>query len=569
MLWNLYIENIAVAKQLEIQFEDGFSVITGKTGAGKSIILDSILLLCGAKNARELIRSGEDRASVSGIFRPSESALKKLSELGYPADENGEIHIVRQISSDGRSTVKINRKPSPLSALREISEVLLEIQTQSERSSLEDKSTYLPLLDVFSETEAEMAEYSEKYEALTATLDEISELKSAMTERETMLDVLRYQKKEIESAKLTADDEEERLQKLRTKLRSIERVSKYSSLVTRALASSEKGATAAYLLEKAEAALMQLSDVVEDAEEMAARLSNYRYEIIDIAERVHDAMDTDGISNPEEKLTQIESRLSQLDRLKKKYGDSITEIKQRKQEITDKIAALEEGDVRLDELKRKQEKLTAEATAAAKKISEKRILAADKLSGEIIANLKFLDMPKVRFKISVTPKRLPSGGYALTPTGFDDVDFLISVNSGEDIQSISKVSSGGELSRITLAIKTVLADYSGAGTLIFDEIDTGVSGGTAERIGIMLEKLSHSAQIISITHSPQIASIAKHHLLVTKNEQNDRTESTVSEIFADERISEIARIIGGISVTEKQNAAAREMLVKYDNYSKK
>ena len=162
MLWNLYIENIAVAKQLEIQFEDGFSVITGKTGAGKSIILDSILLLCGAKNARELIRSGEERASVSGIFRPSESAQRKLSDLGYPADENGEIQIVRQITSDGRSAVKINRKPAPLSVLREISEALLEIQTQSERSSLEDKSTYLPLLDTFSENEAEFAAYREK-----------------------------------------------------------------------------------------------------------------------------------------------------------------------------------------------------------------------------------------------------------------------------------------------------------------------------------------------------------------------------------------------------------------------
>ncbi len=567
MLWNLYIENIAVAKQLEIQFDDGFSVITGKTGAGKSIILDSILLLCGAKNARELIRSGEERASVSGIFRPSESEMKKLSDMGYPADENGEIQIVRQITSDGRSAVKINRKPAPLSALKEISPILLEIQTQSERSSLEDKSTYLPLLDSFADNEAERMAYSEKYASLTATLDEIRELKAAMTERETMLDVLRYQKKEIDSAKLTADDEEEKLLKLRTKLKSIERVSKYSSLVSRALASSEKGATAAYLLEKAEAALMQLSDVVEDAEEMAAKLANYRYEIIDIAERVSDAMDTDGIANPEEKLTQIESRLSQIDRLKKKYGSTIAEIKQKKQEIADKIAALEEGDVRLDELKRKLQRITTEATEAARKISEKRISAADTLSAEIVKNLKFLDMPKVRFKISVTPRRDSAGEYSFKADGYDDVDFLISVNSGEDIASIAKVSSGGELSRITLAIKTVLADRNGAGTLIFDEIDTGVSGGTAERIGIMLEKLSHSAQIISITHSPQIASIAKHHLLVTKNEANERTESTVSEIFADERIAEIARIIGGISITEKQNAAAREMLVKYDNYN--
>ncbi len=567
MLWNLYIENIAVAKQLDIQLDEGFSVITGKTGAGKSIIIDSILLLCGAKNARELIRSGEERATVSGIFRCSESQQKRLAEIGYSADENGEIQLTRQISADGRSTVKINRRTAPLSALRDISSVLIETQTQSERNSLEDSSSYLPLLDLFSDSVAEREVYLESYRRLTSVREEIRELKAAMAERETMLDVLRYQKKEIDSARLTADDEEERLLKLRAKLKGAEKVSKYSGIVSRALTYSEKGVTAVYLLEKAEAALTQLSDVIEDAEEMTARLANYRYDIIDIAERVRDAVDSDSLSNPEEKLTQIESRLSLLDRLKKKYGSDISEIKKKKAEITAKISALEEGDLRLSELEREEAKLISEAAQLAETVSQKRRLAADRLSADIVKSLRFLDMPKVRFKISVTSRKDASGGPVFRPDGCDEVDFLISVNTGEEMQSIGKVSSGGELSRITLAIKTVLADKNAAGTVIFDEIDTGVSGGTAERIGIMLDKLANNAQIISVTHSPQIASIAKHHLLVTKNEQNERTESTISEISGNERIEEIARIIGGISVTEKQLDAAREMLLKYDNYT--
>ncbi len=566
MLWNLYIENIAVAKQLEIQFDEGFSVITGKTGAGKSIIIDSILLLCGAKSAKELIRSGEERATVSGIFRCSEDECKRLETIGYPADENGEIQITRQIGSDGRSAVKVNRRSAPLSALREISEILIEIQTQSERNSIEDKASYIPLLDSFADNVEERTAYLEVYRKLTAVRESIRELRSAMSERETMLDVLRYQKKEIDSAKLTADDEEERLIKLRTKLKSAEKISKYSNIVSRALTYSEKGATAVYLLEKAEAALMQLSEVAPEAEEMAARLSNYRYDMIDIAERIRDAVDVEGISNPDEKLTQIESRLSQLERLKRKYGSDITEIKKKRAELAERIASLEEGDLRLTELAREEEMLAREAAEKAETVSLKRRAAADKLSADIIHSLKFLDMPKVRFKISVTTERNTAGEYIFKSDGYDDVDFLISVNSGEDMGSVGKVSSGGELSRITLAIKAVLAERNESGTIIFDEIDTGVSGGTAEKIGIMLDRLSKNAQIISITHSPQIASIAKHHLLVTKHEENDRTESTVSEISGDGRIAEIARIIGGISVTEKQIAASREMLTKYDNY---
>ncbi|MBQ8188097.1 MAG: DNA repair protein RecN [Clostridia bacterium] len=561
MLWNLYIENIAVAKQLEIPFREGFTVITGQTGAGKSIIIDSLLLLCGAKNGRELIRSGEERAVVSAIFGCTEQAAGRLSQLGYPPDENGELEVSRTINADGRSTAKIGRKTVPISALKEVSAVLLGIQTQSERSAFADKATYPALLDAFADTDAELMEYGAAYEKLTDVRSQLAELKKAMNEREMMLDILRYQKKEIDAAKFTADDEEERLIRLRTKLKSIERVAKYSAVVTKSLAHSEKGVTAAYLIERAENALSQLTDVVEGADEMVAKLTEYRYELIDIAERVSDALGDD-MDNPAEKLTQVESRLSVIERLEKKYGATIPEIKVKRAEIAKRIADLEEGDIRLTELQHEEQKCIEHAAELAKKLSEKRQSAAVRLSEEIITSLRFLDMPKVRFRISVTPMHDASGGYVFRHDGFDDVDFLISVNTGEDMQSLGRVSSGGELSRITLAVKTALAGKNDSGTLIFDEIDAGVSGGTSERIGIMLDKLAENAQVISVTHSPQIASIAACHLLIQKKETDGRTESSVHEITGDERTAEIARIIGGINVTEKQIAAAREMLTK-------
>jgi len=559
MLWNLYIENIAVAKQLEISFREGFTVITGQTGAGKSIIIDSLLLLCGAKNGRELIRSGEEKAVVSAIFGCTEQASEKLCELGYPADENGELEISRIINADGRSTAKIGRKTVPISALKEVSSLLLGIQTQSERNAFAEKSTYPVLLDAFADTAEERRAYAEAYEKLSAVRTQLEDLKKAMSEREMMLDILRYQKKEIDSAKFTADDEEERLIRLRTRLKSIERVAKYSGVVTKSLAHSEKGVTAAYLIERAENALSQLTDVVEGADEMVQKLTEYRYELIDIAERVRDALGDD-IDNPAEKLTQVESRLSLIERLEKKYGATIPEIKAKRAEISSRIADLEEGDIRLTELQREEEKCIASAASAAGLLSEKRQKAAGILAEEIISSLRYLDMPKVRFRISVTPMHDATGGYVFRQDGFDDVDFLISVNTGEDMQSLGRVSSGGELSRITLAVKTAMAEKNDSGTLIFDEIDAGVSGSTSERIGIMLNRLAENAQVISVTHSPQIASIAGCHLLIQKNESDGRTESSVHEITGEERTAEIARIIGGINVTEKQLAAAREML---------
>ena len=561
MLSNLSIENIAVAKRIDVPLCGGFTVITGKTGAGKSVLISSLLLLCGAKNGREMLRTGEERAQVSAIFSCSPAEGQKLTELGAPPDENGEIELSRVIASDGRSTAKINRRTVPLSVLKDAAGVLLSIQTQNERSDFADKSNYVSLLDSFADDAEECEAYGKLYASLTELNGKIAAHREAMRERDMMLDILRYQKKEIDAAKLSADDEEDRLIRLRNKLRSLEKVTKYSSLVIKVLAESEKGATASYLIERAENALGQLSGVLEGADELSARLAECRYEIIDVAERVRDALDPGEIGDPAEKLTQIEARLSLLEKLERKYGATIPEIKAKRAEIAEKIAALEDGDFRLAKLEEERDALVSQASEAAAKLREKRTQAAQRLSREILESLRFLDMPKVRFRIAVTPLK-EKGADVFRSDGADDVDFLISVNAGEDLASLGKVSSGGELSRITLAVKTAFAGKNDSGTLIFDEIDTGVSGSTSERIGILLKRLSENAQVIAVTHSPQIASIAARHLLIEKNEdaQGGRTESAVREITGDERTAEIARIIGGISVTEKQTAAASEML---------
>lgn len=563
MLWNLSIENIAVAKHIDVELEGGFTAITGQTGAGKSIIIDCLLLLCGAKNAKELIRTGETKAYVTGVFSLDKDRAGILAETGYtpPFSDDGdnvEVVITRMISADGRSGAKLNNRSLPVSALREITPYLLGIQTQSERNQYADKNTYISLIDAFSDVDT--GEYSAAYKKYISLKNEAEELSRAMSEREMMLDILKYQKKEIDSARLSSDDEEEKLFRLRTRLQSAEKVAKYSAVVQKALAFSEKGATAAYLLERASSALEMLAGSVEGAEEMAKRLAGYRYEIIDIAERVRDSFDGDELSDPAAKLTQVESRLSIIEKLEKKYGATIPEIKKKRDEISARIKELEEGDSRLEEMRDELKVLRADAEMKAAELTKRRTEGAGRFEEKVVSSLRYLDMPKVRLRAAVTQMRGKQGELVLKPDGCDDIDLLISVNAGEELQSLGKVSSGGELSRITLAIKTALAGKSGSETLVFDEIDAGVSGSTAEKIGLMLKSLSENAQVIAVTHSPQIASLASHHLLIEKGESDGRTESRVREITGEERVGEIARIIGGISVTEKQTAAAREML---------
>ena len=551
MLKALSIQNIAVAKNLNIDFYKGFTVLTGKTGAGKSVIIDSIALLLGAKGQRDLIRQGEKSASVVAVFdgEPDTDLF----------DENGELTIERVITQDGRSSAKINGKSVSLSFMKETAVKLLALHGQNDTVSLYDRGEHVILLDEYADTNKDVETYSEIYAKLISKRNEIADLEKSLDDRSMMTDILKYQIADIDKARITDVSEEEKLEKLRTKIKSIEAVTKNANLVWRALAPGEKGASCAYLLERAAASLRQLSEVMENAQELAQKLDEYRLEIIDIAEQAKDVIDADDIGDPEKQLDVIENRLAAFARLKKKYGGTLEDVIAFRDDAKRKLRDLDGGEDRIEELRFEYSQIVKKAQSAADIISEKRREAGKRLSEEVMSALKSLDMPKVRFFVDI---RKCSGEDKFNSRGTDEVNFTVITNPGEDAQPLHKIASGGELSRIMLALKCAQTRKSEQSTVIFDEIDTGVSGGTAERIGIKLESLSENIQVICVTHSAQVSAHAHNHYLIEKNEVGGRMESSVRALDGEERVSELARIIGGINVTEVQYNAARELLNK-------
>ena len=557
MLRILRIENIAVAREVELELGRGFSVLTGETGAGKSILIDGLTLVLGGRISKDMIRPGEKNASVTAIFSGVENILPVLDDLGIHPDGEGEITVRRVFSEDGKSSTKINGKNASVSDLRELSSLLVNINGQNDTHTALDQSTHIELLDEYSVLDR--SAYSELYREYLDAVRELKEIKESLRDRSMMTDILKYQIKEIDAAKLSNPDEEEKLEKLRIKLKDIEKISKYTGIVVRALSQSEKGVTAAYMLEKAQAALEQLGGVMENAQELAEKLESMRYEIIDIAEQTSDLIDSD-MQNPEEKLDHVEKRLSLISRLEKKYGADISEILSFREEAAQKLDALESGDLAVREAETALAKAYEAALAEAKRLSGIRSENAKILSDQVGASLKYLDMPKARFEVNVSRDYSSDGKEILNPNGCDSVCFMFTANPGYPMKELSKVASGGELSRTVLAIKCALAGKHGVNTVIFDEIDTGVSGATSQKIGMKLRELSKHIQVICVTHSPQVASLADAHFFIHKSEKDGKAESFVRLLTDEERISEIARIIGGVTVTDKQIQAAREML---------
>ena len=557
MLRILRIENIAVAREVELELGRGFSVLTGETGAGKSILIDGLTLVLGGRISKDVIRPGEKNASVTAIFSGVENILPVLDDLGIHPDGEGEITVRRVFSEDGKSSTKINGKNASVSDLRELSSLLININGQNDTHTALDQSTHIELLDEYSVLDR--SAYSELYREYLDAVRELKEIKESLRDRSMMTDILKYQIKEIDAAKLSNPDEEEKLEKLRIKLKDIEKISKYTGIVVRALSQSEKGVTAAYMLEKAQAALEQLGGVMENAQELAEKLESMRYEIIDIAEQASDLIDSD-MQNPEEKLDHVEKRLSLISRLEKKYGADISEILSFREEAAKKLDALESGDLAVKEAEAALAKAYAAALAEAERLSGIRSENAKILSDQVGASLKYLDMPKARFEVKVSRDYSSDGKEILNPNGCDSVCFMFTANPGYPMKELSKVASGGELSRTVLAIKCALAGKQGVDTVIFDEIDTGVSGATSQKIGMKLRELSKHIQVICVTHSPQVASLADAHFFIHKSEKDGKAESFVRLLTDEERISEIARIIGGVTVTDKQIQAAREML---------
>ena len=560
MLDFLHIENIAVAKNVDISLPDGFNVFTGETGAGKSVIIDSISLLLGAKASKEIIRQGEERAFVSALFsNVGDEVYAVCDEYGIPYDKDDAFSLSRAITSDGKNVVKINSRAATLVQLKAVGQQLINIHGQNENQSFMSKINQTSMLDGYSECEKELSEYSVIYEKLGKLKNEIKELAESNKQKEMMVDVLNFQIKEISAAKLKDPDEEEKLIILRNKLRESEKIIKQSSTVYKALVSNESGVSATVLIGKAIDALERLSEFEPSAAEMAEKLSSYKCEITDIAERTHDICGFDGSEDPEKKLEAVDSRLALIQKLERKYGSDVAHVIEFGKNAENKLKLLEDGEEREAELKEEYKKLYAEGLLLAEKIHQKREKGAKSLSKTVKNALEFLDMPKVIFEISVK-KIERDGKTVLGQNGFDDVEFMIATNVGEEPAPMSKIASGGELSRIMLALKSAISTENGAKTVIFDEIDTGVSGSTSQKIGIKLLQISKSAQTLCVTHSAQIASLADNHFLIKKSEVDGRAETSVRVLDGNERVDEIARIIGGINVTEKQYAAARDLI---------
>ena len=562
MLDFLHIENIAVIKKLDIDFCSGFNVLTGETGAGKSIIIDSINMLLGAKTSKEIIRHGEERAVVSASFSNINDEVYKLcDELGLAYDRDDAFIIYRALTLDGRNTVKINSCPATLAQLKAISSSIINIHGQNESHSFMNKANHILLLDEFAGVEDLLSKYLNLYSKLNSIKGEITKLVEDNRQKDTMIDILQYQIKEISTAKLKDVSEEDRLNELRIKLKGAEKLIKSSSTAYKALLQNDSGISACVLINKAIEALEKISDVETDATELIEKLTNYKYEIEDIAERARDFAAFDGVDDPQRQLLDVEDRLALIQRLERKYGNSIEDVIRFKDEAEKKLKQFENAENKIEDLKLEYKALYNSAAELAKNLHDKREIAAKKLSEQVLSALIFLDMPKVRFRIDVNLHN-KDGKPVLNAYGYDDVEFMIATNAGEELSAMSKIASGGELARIMLALKSALSDKNGADTVIFDEIDTGVSGSTSQKIGIKLAEISRATQTFCVTHSAQIASLAQNHYLIKKTEQDGRAETSITLLSEKERVEEIARIIGGIDLTEKQYDAARELIAQ-------
>lgn len=557
MLSSLHIENMAVIRRMDADFDRGFTAITGETGAGKSVMMESLYLLAGAKADKDLIRHGEDRATVSALFSElSETTVKVLSEIGVSPDDEGCLELSRTVSADGKNVCRINGKAVSLSSLRDVFPCLLHIHSQEDNGFLRREGSELAVLDIVAHNGKEREAYSLLYHKLLSIGREIDALRMDESEKIRTLEMLRYQLSEIDAVSPTLG-EEEALFDEKLRLRHIEKIAKQAGFAYRALRGAEKG-NACYIIDRAAASLRTLTEVLPEAGEIADALEGHLGEIEALADRIDLFSDLGGV-DPTEALDRVETRLSELAKLTRKYGGTLDKVISFAEDARERLATIEGADDRIFELEKEYSAVKTDALAAAEMLRKTREAAARQLEQQIVKNLRALDMPSAEFRIDVTT-RLREGEPVFTEYGTDDVVFMAAVNVGEPYVAIAKSASGGEMSRIMLSIKTVIAAHDGLPTVIFDEVDSGVSGKTSRKIGFALLDSAKKSQILSITHSAQIASLAHRHLLVFKQEKEGRTESSVKLLSGEERVEELARILGGIAVTESQREAARDML---------
>ena len=547
MLSLLHIENIAVIERSDISFDRGFNVLTGETGAGKSIVIDAISAVLGERAYRDMIRTGADKASVRAVFTDVPE-YPWFAENGVEYDP--ETIIQREIHLDGKNICRVNGTLVTVSILRKLGIQLINIHGQHDSASLFDEANHLTFLDDFAENVEIRRNYEEKYAAVAELRKQIDSMTMDESEKLRRMEMLKYQIAEIEKAGLEAG-EDEALEERRKLLQNAEKLSDAIHTAVDCLYGGDDTDGAAALLSQAERELSRLTRFTDSYDDIRSRITDLMYQVQDAAEELRSARDDLSYSAGE--LDQIESRLDVIHRLRKKYGATCADILSYLENAKQELDEIEFADDHLERLKSKLNKAEKAAWDAAYILRDNRIAAAEELSKRILSELAQLDMPRVQFSCEFTELEL-------TVNGADAVAFYMSANAGEALKPLSKVASGGELARIMLAMKNVLAEQDQVPTLIFDEVDTGVSGRAAQKVAEKLRSVARNKQVLCVTHLPQIAAMGDTHMLIAKSERDGRTYTTVTPLDHDGRTREVARIIGGASITETTLKSAEEML---------
>ena len=547
MLRLLHIENIAVIEQADIVFEPGFNVMTGETGAGKSIVIDAISAILGERAYRDMIRTGESKASVRAIF-DNVTRLPWFEENGVPYED--ETIVQREIYLDGRNVCRVNGMPVSVSLLKKLGIQLINIHGQHDSAALFDENYHLSFLDGFACDAPAMAAYTERYQAVQALRREIERLSMDESEKLRRMETLKYQIEEISRADLKPGEDDE-LESRRKLLQNAEKLSDGLQEANACLDGGEGTDGAAELLGQAERALAKLSRYDDSLAALHDSVADLMYQVRDMAEQVGDRLYS--LSYSADELERIEERLDTIHRLRRKYGADCVEILAYLDRAKNELDEIEFSDGRLEQLRGKQKAAQAAAREAAMALRAVRKTAAAALTERVLKELADLDMKRVQFSCEFTETEL-------TPLGADAVAFYMSANLGEALKPLNKVASGGELARIMLALKNVLAERDHVPTLIFDEVDTGVSGRAAQRVAEKLRAVSKSKQVLCVTHLPQLAALADTHLLIAKGERGGRTFTTVTPLDFEGRKAELARIIGGTNITETTLQSAAEMM---------
>lgn len=548
MLSLLHIENIAVIEQADISFDKGFNVLTGETGAGKSIVIDAISAILGQRAYRDMIRTGANKASVRAVFTRV-PMLSWFAENGVEYDE--ETVIQRDIFMDGKNVCRVNGALVTVAILHKLGVQLINIHGQHDSATLFDEENHLRFLDAFADNGDLRADYQEKFAAVSTLRREIDRMTMDEGEKLRRMETLKYQVAEIEKADLKSGEDEE-LEQRRKLLQNSEKLSQGLEEATEALLGGDENDGAAALLAQAAYSLSRIARYSDDYTAFQERLTDLKYQVQDIADEVRDSLDE--LCYSADELERIESRLDVIHRLRRKYGVDCHEILAYLDKAQKELDEIEFADDRVEQLKKKLAKQEKEAWDAALLLRKNRQEQGKILADKILSELAQLDMPRVQFQCRFRETELGA-------EGADGVAFYLSANAGEDLKPLSKVASGGELARIMLSMKNVLAEKDAVDTLIFDEVDTGVSGRAAQRIAEKLRSLAKHKQVLCVTHLPQLAALADTHMLIAKSELDGRTFTTVTPLDNQGRVNELARIIGGTNITEITRKSAEEMLL--------